>query len=50
MCELLWTEEVFIIYEVANDIIEITDKISQNTDVCTKFLPTDVEVGLVSKG
>jgi F0F1-type ATP synthase beta subunit len=50
VCELLWVKEVFVIYKVANDVVKITDKISQNADVCTKLLPTDVKVGLVSKG
>jgi hypothetical protein len=50
VCELLWAKEVFVIYQVANDVVEIADKISQNADVCAKFLPADVEVGLVSEG
>jgi hypothetical protein len=50
MCELLWTEEVLVVYKIADDIVKVTDEISQNTDFCVKFLPTDVKVGLVSEG
>jgi hypothetical protein len=50
MCKLLWAEKVFVVHEIANDIVKITDKISQNTDVCAKFLPTDIKVGLVLEG
>jgi hypothetical protein len=50
VCELLWAEEILVIYKISNDVVKITNEISENTDVCMKFLPTDVEVGLVSEG
>jgi hypothetical protein len=50
VCELLRVEEVLVIYKVTNDVVKIADEISQNTDFCVKFLPTDVKVGLVSEG
>jgi hypothetical protein len=47
MHELLWVEEIFIVDKISNDIFDIPDEISENADVCTKFLFADVEVGLV---
>jgi hypothetical protein len=48
--ELLWIEEVLIVYKISDDIFNIPDEISENTDVCTKFLFADVKIGLVLVG
>jgi hypothetical protein len=48
--ELLWVKEVFIIYKISDDIFDIPDEISENADICAKFLFADVEVGLVLVG
>jgi hypothetical protein len=48
--ELLWVEEVFVVNKISDDIFNVLDEISENTDICTKFLFADVEIGLVLAG
>jgi hypothetical protein len=48
--ELSWAEEVFVVYKISNDISNVPDEISENTDICTKLLFADVKVGLVLAG
>jgi hypothetical protein len=48
--ELLWIEEVLVVYKVSNDIFNIPDDIFENADVYTEFFFADVEVGLVLVG
>jgi hypothetical protein len=50
VCELSWIEEVFVVTEISNDVFNIPDEVSENLDICTKFLPADVEIGLVLTG
>jgi hypothetical protein len=48
--ELSWVEEVLVIHKIPDDIFDIPDKVSENADVCTELLFTDVKVGLVLAG
>jgi hypothetical protein len=47
---LSWIEEVFVVTEVSDDVFNIPDEVSENLDICTKFLFTDIEIGLVLAG
>jgi hypothetical protein len=50
VCELLWAEEILVVYKISDDIFDIPNDISKNTDVCMEFLFADVEVGLMLVG